>query len=153
MCSYWYFSWISSFQFLLLLLTFIHISQEANKMVWYSNLCKFSTVCCNPQSQRLLHIWWSRGRRFSAILLLFLWTSRCCQFDLWFFGFFSIQLGHLEFHSACTVEDLLGEITLVACEMSATVWEMYILWTHLSFGLDWIWPFQSCGYCWIFQIC
>ena len=26
-----------------------------------------------------------------------------------------------------TVEDLIGEITLVACEMSARVWEMHIL--------------------------
>ena len=29
---------------------------------------------------------------------------------------------HMEFHSSCTVEDLLGEITLVPCEVSATVW-------------------------------
>ena len=52
-----------------------------------------------------------------------------------------------------TVEDLIGEITLVACEMSARVWEMHILWNYPFFGLEWIWPFQSCGYCWIFQIC
>ena len=35
-------------------LTCIQVSQEAGKVAWYSNLFKnFSTVCCNPHSQRL----------------------------------------------------------------------------------------------------
>ena len=51
----------------------------------------------------------------------------------------------MEFHSSCTVEDLLGETTLVACEMSATVWEMNILWACLSLGLKYKLPFSSPG--------
>ena len=35
--------------------TCIQISQKAGKMVWYSHLCKISTVYCDPHSQRLLH--------------------------------------------------------------------------------------------------
>ena len=34
----------------------IQISQKAGKMVWYSNLSKFSTVCCDPHCQRLLMV-------------------------------------------------------------------------------------------------
>ena len=32
--------------------------------------------------------WWSRSGWFSEILLLFLWSSGCWQFDLWFLYFF-----------------------------------------------------------------
>ena len=35
-------------------LTCIQISQKAGKMIWYSHVCKFSTVCRDPHSQRLL---------------------------------------------------------------------------------------------------
>ena len=34
-------------------LTCIQISQEAGQVVWYSHLSEFSTVCCDPHSQRL----------------------------------------------------------------------------------------------------
>ena len=34
-------------------LIFIQISQEASQVVWYSHLLEFSTVYCNPHSQRL----------------------------------------------------------------------------------------------------
>ena len=39
-------------------------------------------VCCDPHSQ------WSRSRCFSVILLLFLWSNRCWQSDLWFLCLF-----------------------------------------------------------------
>ena len=54
-------------------LTCIQISQEAGQVVWYSHLSEFSTVCCDPHSQRLLHSQWSRC--FSGILLLFLFLK------------------------------------------------------------------------------
>ena len=41
-------------------------------------------VCCDPHSQRLWCSRWSRSRCFSEILLLFLQSSGCWQFDLWF---------------------------------------------------------------------
>ena len=40
--------------------------------------------CCDPYSQRLWCSEWNRSRCFSGILLLFLWSNRCWQFDLWF---------------------------------------------------------------------
>ena len=52
-------------------LTCIQISQKAGKMVWYSHFWKFSAVCCDPHSQRLLHGQYSRSRCFSRILLFF----------------------------------------------------------------------------------
>ena len=38
----------------------------------------------DPHSQRLWHSQESRSRCFSGSLLLFWWSSRCWQFDLWF---------------------------------------------------------------------
>ena len=43
---------------------------------------EFSTVCCDPHSQRLSSSQWSRNRCFSGIPLLSLWSSDCWQFDL-----------------------------------------------------------------------
>ena len=45
-------------------------------------------ICCDPHSQRLWRSQWSRSSCFSGILLLFLWSSRCWQFDLWFLCLF-----------------------------------------------------------------
>ena len=36
----------------------------------FPSLSEFSTVCCDPHSQRLWHSQWSRSRYFSGILLL-----------------------------------------------------------------------------------
>ena len=36
-------------------LTCIQVSQEAGQVVWYSHLSEFSTVYCDPHSQRLWH--------------------------------------------------------------------------------------------------
>ena len=69
-------------------LTCIQISQEAGQVVWYSHLSEFSTVYCDPHSQRL---WYSRNRCFSGILLLFPWSSRCWQDSLKYLLFCSIQ--------------------------------------------------------------
>ena len=50
--------------------------------------CEFSTVCCDPHSQRLYYSQRSRSGCFSGIPLLSLWSSGCWQFDLWFLCFF-----------------------------------------------------------------
>ena len=36
-------------------LTCIQVSQEAGQVIWYSHLSEFSTVDCDPHSQRLWH--------------------------------------------------------------------------------------------------
>ena len=73
---------MSSFKYYFL--TCIEISQEADKVFWYSHLLQNFPVSCDPQSQRLWHSQWSKSRCFSGTLLLFLWAWWCWHFDLWF---------------------------------------------------------------------
>ena len=75
----------------------------------FPSLEEFSTVYCDPHSQRLWHSQQSRNRCFSGTLLLFWWSSRCWQFDLWFLCLFWKQFKHLEVHGSHTVEAWLGE--------------------------------------------
>ena len=49
---------------------------------------KFSTVYCDPHSQRLWHSQESRSRCFSGTLLLCRRSNGCWQFDLWFLCLF-----------------------------------------------------------------
>ena len=56
--------------------------------VWYSCLLKNFPVCCDPHSQRFWHSQQSKSRCFPGTLLLFRWSSRCWQFDLWFLCLF-----------------------------------------------------------------
>ena len=45
----------------------------------FPSLWKFSTIYCNPHSQRLWHSCSSRSRCFPGTLLLFQWSSGCWQ--------------------------------------------------------------------------
>ena len=66
-------------------LTCIQISQEAGQVLWYSHLLKnfpHFVVIHTAKGFRIAD--WSRSRHFSGILLLFLWSNGCWQFDLWF---------------------------------------------------------------------
>ena len=65
---------------------------------------EFSTVHCDPHSHSLWYSQYNRNRCFSGTLLLFLWSSECWQFDLWFLCLFYIQFKHLEVHGSCTVK-------------------------------------------------
>ena len=59
----------------------------------------------STQSKAMLKLCqWSRSRCFSGILLVFLWSSGCWQFDLWFICLFYIQLVHLDVLGSCTAE-------------------------------------------------
>ena len=78
-------------------------------MVWYSHLFQNFPVYCDPHSQRLWHSQWSRNTCFSGTLLLFPWSSRCWQFDLWFLCLFLNQLEHQEVHGSRIAEAWLGE--------------------------------------------
>ena len=82
--------------------------------------------------QQMLTIW-------SLVPLSFLkpaWTSGISQF---------MQCWSLAWR--------IFSITLVACEMSAIVRCLSILW-HWNFGTGMKTDlFQSCGHCWVFQIC
>ena len=81
-------------------LTCIQISQEAGQVFWYSHFFK------NFPQFVVIHT----VKGFGIVnKVLFQWSNRCWQFDLWFFCLFSIQLEHLEIHGSCTVEAWLGE--------------------------------------------
>ena len=69
-------------------LTCIQISQEAGQVIWYSHLFQNFPVYCDAHCQRFWHSQLSRNRCFSGTLLLFPWSSRCWQFDLWFLCLF-----------------------------------------------------------------
>ena len=69
---------------------------------------------------------------------------------------FLIQLEHLEVHSSHTVEALLGNFEYYF----ASVWNecnCAVVWAFFSIAFLWDWNetdlFQSCGHCWVFQIC
>ena len=65
------------------------------------------------------------------------------------------QLEHLEVHNSCTGEAWLAEFWALLCYCVRWVQlcgSLSILWHWLSLGLE-IDLFQSCGHCWVFQIC
>ena len=138
-------------------LTCMQVSQEAGKVGWYSHLFKnfsqfvvihtvqgfgivnkaeidvFLELSCFLYDQRMLAIW-------SLVLLPFLnpaWTSGSSQFT----------------YSWSLAWRILS-ITLVVSEMNAIVW-----WFEHSLALPFFGIgmktdlFQSCGHCWVFQIC
>ena len=103
-------------------LTCIQVSQEASNLVWYSHLLKNIPVCCDPQ--RLWHSQWSRSRFFSGILLLFLWSNGCWQFDLWS-GSFAFSKSGLNIWCKALLSQL--------CWVNLSPW--HHIWLHLSFVL------------------
>ena len=97
----------------------------------------------------------SRSRCFFGTLLLFWWSNRCWQFDLWLLCLFKIQLVHLEVLSSRTVEAVLENFE----HFFAHIWgecNCMVVWTFFAM------PFfeigmktdllQSCGHHWVFQI-
>ena len=138
-------------------LTCIQISQEAGKMVWYSHLFKsfpqfvvihavkgsgivnkakvdvFLELYCFFDDPADLAIW-------SLVLLPFLkpaWTSGSSRFMYCWSRTWRIL-----------------RITLLACEISAIVQQFEHSLALLFFGIGMKTDlFQSCGHCWVFQIC
>ena len=83
--------------------------------------------------------------------LLFLWTNGCWQFDTWFFCLFWFQLVYLK---------LLVHVLLKPClkkfeHYFARMWnELNCMIVSKFFGIGMKTDlFQSCGHCWVFQIC
>ena len=77
-----------------LLLPDLHIgfSRGRSDGVVFLSLSEFSTVYCDPQSQRLCHSQKSRNRCFSGALLLFWWSGGYWQFGLWSSAFSKTSL-------------------------------------------------------------
>ena len=86
----------------------------------------------------------------------FFWNG-CWQFDLWFLCLFlnpAWTSGSSRFIYCWSLAWRILSITLLVCEMSATVQEfedslaLPFSGIGMKTGL-----FQSCGHCWVFQIC
>ena len=138
-------------------LTCIQVSQEAGQVVWYSHLLQnfpqfivihtakgfgivkkgeidvFLELSCFLMIQRMLAIW-------SLVPLPFLkpvWTSGISRF----MHYWSLAWRTLS-------------IILLACEMSAIVQQLEYSLSLPFFGIGMKTDlFQSCGHCWVFQIC
>ena len=93
---------------------------------------------------------------FSGTLLLFLWSSKCWKFISGFSAFSKTSLNiwksvvHVLLKPG--LENFERYFTSVWDECNhAVVWAFF----GITFLWDWNenWPFQSCGQCWVFQIC
>ena len=122
----------------------------------FVSLSEFSTVYCDPHSQRLWHSQWSRK--------IFFWNSLAFSMIQQMLAIWSLlplpflnpawTSGSSQFMYFWSLAWRILSITLLACEMSAIVW-----WFEHSLALPFLGIgmktdlFQSCGHCWVFQIC
>ena len=135
----------------------IQVSQEAGKVVWYSDLFKNFPQCV------VIHTVKGFGRVKKAEVDVFLELS--CFFDD------PMDVGNLISGSSVfsksslniwkfSVHVLLKSRLENFEHYLASVWDecnCAVVWTFFGvpFLWDWNenWPFQSCGHCWVFQIC
>ena len=138
-------------------LIYIQVSQEAGNMAWYSHLFKnFPQFVVIHTVKGFGIVNKAEVSAFSGTFLLFWWSKRCWQFDLWFLCLFKIQLKHLEVHGSCTVKSSLENFE----HYFTSAWDecnCAVVWTFFGiafFGIGMTTHFlQSCGHCWSFQIC
>ena len=119
-------------------LTCMQVSQEAGKMVWYSHLLKNFLVCCDPHIQRLWHSQWSRSRSFSGILLLFLFSNGCWQFDSASSAFSKSKLNIWKFSVHVPLKSNLENFE----HYFASVWDecnCVAVWTFFGIAFLWDW--------------
>ena len=105
----------------------IQVSQEAGKVVWYSHLLKnFPQFVVIHTVKSFLVV------TEAAVFLefpIFLWSSGCWQFDLWFLWLFlnpACTSGSSQFKCRWSLAGRILTITLLACEMSTIVFEHYL---------------------------
>ena len=126
-------------------------------MVWYSHLFKnFPQVCCAPHSQKLWHSRWSRS--------MFFWNCLAFSMIQWNLTIWSlVPLSFLSpawtpgiswFMYSWSLAWRILSIILLACEMRAIVgyFEHSLALPFFGIGMKTD-LFQSCGHCWVFQIC
>ena len=119
--------------------TWIQISQEAGKVVWYSHRLKNFPVFCDPHSQRLQHSRWSRSR-------FFIWNPLGFPMSQWILGVWSLvplpflkpawASGSSRFTYCWSLTWRILSITLLACPQSnpiqvghgREVWQNVVHW-------------------------
>ena len=129
-------------------LTCIQVSQEAGQVVWYSHLFQNFPQFIVIHTVKGFGIVNKAETDVFRELLLFQWSSRCWQFDLWFLCLFQNQLEQLEVHGSRTAESWLGKFWALLYYRVRWV-QLYsslsILWHCLSLGLEWKLTFSSPG--------
>ena len=135
----------------------IQISQEAGKVVWYSHLFK------NFPQSAVIHTIKGFGVVNKAEIDVFLELS--CFFDdpadvgnliSGCSAFLKSSLNIWKFMVHILLKPGLEDFE----HFFASIWDecnCAVVWTlyGIAFLWDWNenWPFQSCGHCWVFQIC
>ena len=122
----------------------------------FPSLLEFSTVYCDPHSQRLWHSQQSRNSCFSGTLLLFWWSSGGWQLISGSSALSKTSLNIWKF----TVHVLLKPGLENFEHYFTSVWDRcncVVVWAFLAlpfFGIGMKTDlFQSCGHRWVFQIC
>ena len=133
----------------------IKISQEAGKVVWYSHLFKSFPVCCNPHK--------GFGVVNEAEINVFLELS-CFFYDPTDVGNL-ISVSSAFSKSSLNIWKFSVHKLLKPCRENfehyfANMWDKcncVLVWTFFGIAFLWDWNenglFQSCGHCWVFQIC
>ena len=137
-------------------LTWIQISQEAGKVVWYSHPFNNFPVCCDRQVKGF-------GIVNEVEVDVFL------EFSCFFYD--PVNVGNLISGSSTFSKSSLNIWKFMVHILLkpglenfehylARVWDACnsaVVWTFFGIALLWDWIktdlFQSCGHCWVFQIC
>ena len=88
---------------------------------------------------------------FSGTLLLFLWSNGCWQLDLWSSAFAKSSLNIWKFMVHVLLKPGLEDFE----HYFTSMWDecnYAVVWAFFGIGMKTD-LFQSCGHCWIFQIC
>ena len=138
-------------------LTCIQVSQEAGQVVWYSHLFQ------NFQQFIVIHTVKGFGIVNKAEIDVFVWNSLAFSMIQLMLAVWSLiplpflipawTSGSSWFTCCWSLAWRILSITLLGCEMSAIVqWfehSLALLFFGIAMETD---LFQSCGYCWVFQI-
>ena len=152
-------SWLSSLSTVLTaaFLTCMQVSQETSKVIWwYSHLGKNFPQFVAIHTKGFIIVNEAEVDVFFWILLLTPRSNKCWQFDLWFFSFSKYSLFIWKFSIHILLKPGLKDFE----QYLANRWNEHncmIVWRFLAFSFFGIGMktdlFQSCGHCWVFQIC
>ena len=137
-------------------LTCIQVSEEASKVVWYFHLFKNCPVCCDPQSMDLA---WSMKQKYMFFLNSLAFSV--IQQDVCNLIFVPLSFlnpacasGSPQFTCCWSLAWWILSITLLDVKWVQLCGSWKIIWHCTSLGLKWKTElFQSCGHCWVFQVC
>ena len=138
------------------LLTCIQVSQETDKVVWYSHLFKNFVVCYDPLSQRLSRGQWNRSRFFLEFLCFFYDPMDIRSMISGSSAFLKSSLYICRFSVHVLLKSSLKDFEHYLASMwnehSCTKYEHSLGLPFLGIGMKTDLS-QSCGHCWVFKIC